>query len=246
MDTWFTNEPFIKRLLSEGLNVIGMLKDNKQKYHYRKGLYNLSELAAIFAKTERPGDILGTVIVTTKKDHIPVKLVFVRNRNKRNEYIILLSIDCSLSDTEIIRRYGARWSIECCFKICKSLLRLGKKFQPVNYDSTVSATALVFTRYIILEFIRRKTNDLHSHGELFFICYDDVKDIEISEALESLMSIMSNGLIEGRITLDSTVYAQLLDWYTSQPAFIRSICYQSMTAAGLISDDTVHEKSSVV
>ncbi|MBR3109168.1 MAG: transposase, partial [Clostridia bacterium] len=34
MDTWFTNEPFIKRVTEEGLHVIGMLKDNRQKYRY--------------------------------------------------------------------------------------------------------------------------------------------------------------------------------------------------------------------
>ena len=35
MDTWFTNEPFIKNVLGVGLDVIGMLKDNKQMYHYK-------------------------------------------------------------------------------------------------------------------------------------------------------------------------------------------------------------------
>ncbi len=38
MDTWFTNEPFINRVLAEGLHVIGMLKDNKQRYYYGKRL----------------------------------------------------------------------------------------------------------------------------------------------------------------------------------------------------------------
>lgn len=30
MDTWFTNEPFIKKVLDEDIGVIGMLKDSKQ------------------------------------------------------------------------------------------------------------------------------------------------------------------------------------------------------------------------
>ena len=41
MDTWFTNEPFIKRILGCGLDVIGMLKNNRQMYHFNGGLYNL-------------------------------------------------------------------------------------------------------------------------------------------------------------------------------------------------------------
>ena len=87
-----------------------MLKDNKQSYWYQGSLYNLRELATLI-DFERPGDIFGSVTVKTKTALIPVKLVFVRNRNKRNEYIILLSTDCSLSNAEIVRVYGGRWKI---------------------------------------------------------------------------------------------------------------------------------------
>ena len=60
----------------------------------------------------------------------------------------------------------------------------------MNYDTTVSSTALVFTRFIILEWIRRKNSNYHSLGEIFFICYDDVRDIELSDALDKLVSII--------------------------------------------------------
>jgi len=234
MDTWFTNEPFIKRILGCGLDVIGMLKNNRQMYHFNGGLYNIDSLAAYFARMNTPGDILGSVIVRTRKEHIPVKLVFVRNRNKRSEYIILLSTDCSLSATEIIRRYGYRWSIECCFKVSKSLLKLGREFQPVNYDTTVSGTALVFTRFIILEWIRRKNSDYHSMGEIFFFCYDDVRDIELSEALDKLVSIIADGLANGTIQMDESVRKAILDWYVSQPNFIQLICGKQLADVGLL------------
>ena len=247
MDTWFTNEPFIKRILDCGLDVIGMLKNNKQMYHFNGGLYNLDNLAAYFARMDRPGDILGSTIVKTRRECIPVKLVFVRNRNKRSEYIILLSTDCSLSDAEIVRRYGYRWSIECCFKVCKSLLKLGKEFQPVNYDTTVSSTALVFTRFILLEWIRRKNSDPHSLGEIFFLCYDDVRDIELVDALEQLISLISEGLANGTIQIDESVRKELLNWYVSQPAFIRCICQKQMEEAGLLAtvEQGVAEMSTV-
>ncbi|MDE6923632.1 MAG: hypothetical protein K2P59_00010 [Acetatifactor sp.] len=48
----------------------------------------------------------------TTKTGIPVKIVIVRNRNKKSECLYLLSTDCSLSDAEIVRIYGNRWSIE--------------------------------------------------------------------------------------------------------------------------------------
>ena len=114
-----------------GLDVIGMLKGNKQVYRYKGKLVNLKQIASNYIRFDTPGDIFGSITVRTKKHHIPVKLVFVRNRNKHDEYIIILSTDCSLSDAEIIRRYGCRWSIECCYKVCKSLLKPGKEFQPV-------------------------------------------------------------------------------------------------------------------
>lgn len=44
MDTWFTNEPFIKRILGCGLDVIGMLKNNRQMYHFNGGFTTLTAL----------------------------------------------------------------------------------------------------------------------------------------------------------------------------------------------------------
>lgn len=111
MDTWFTNEPFINNILGEGLDVIGMLKDNKQLYCYQGRLYNLKALSKLVA-FNRAGNVFGSITVTTKKFNIPVKLVFVRNRNKAGEYIILLTTDCSLRNSEVIRLYGNRWNIE--------------------------------------------------------------------------------------------------------------------------------------
>ena len=244
MDTWFTNEPFIKRILGCGLDVIGMLKNSRQMYHFNGGLYNLDSLAAYFARMNTPGDILGSVLVRTKKEHIPVKLVFVRNRNNRGEYIVLLSTDCSLSDEEAIRRYGYRWSIECCFKVCKSLLKLGREFQPVNYDTTVSSTALVFTRFIILEWIRRKNSDYHSLGEIFFLCYDDVRDIELSDALDKLVSIIVDGLANGTVQMDESVRGEILNWYASQPNFVQLLCGKQLADAGLLAS-TMHGDSKM-
>lgn len=222
MGTWFTNEPFIHVVPGEGLDVIGMLKDNKQKYLYKGKLPGLKELAR-YIQTDPLHNIFGSVAVYTKKYRIPVKLVFVRNRNKPNEYIVLLSTDCSLSDCEIVRRYGNRWPIECCFKACKSLLKLGREFHGVSYDLTASSTALVFTRFILLEWMRRKHNDEKTIAELFFVCCEDIQDMELSTALRSLMSIFATGIRNGSITIDETVRMQLIGWFVSQPAFIQAI-----------------------
>ena len=104
----------------------------------------------------------------------------------------------------------------------------------MNYDTTVSSTALVFTRYIILEWIRRKNSDYHSLGEIYFLCYDDVRDIELSDALGKLVSIFATGLVNGTIRVDESVRAELLNWYVSQPNFIRLICRKQMEDSGLL------------
>ena len=220
MDTWFTNEPFIKRILELGLDVIGMLKDNRQGYWYKGRLCQLRELATLI-DFEQPGDIFGSVLVRTKTRMIPVKLVFVRNRNKRNEYIILLSTDCSLSNSEIVRTYGGRWAIECFHKVCKSLLKLGKEFHGISYDMTVSSTAIIYARFIILEWIRRKQNDPRTISRLFFYVSDEVRDIELEESLKKLMTLFVTGIKEGMIKICEAVRIQLVEWFTSQPKFIR-------------------------
>lgn len=109
----------------------------------------------------------------------------------------------------------------------------------MNYDTTVSSTALVFTRFIILEWIRRKNSDYHSLGEIFFLCCDDVRDIELSDALDKLLSIIVDGLVNGTIQMDESVRGEILNWYVSQPNFIQVICGKQLADAGLLAS-TVH------
>lgn len=41
MDTWFTTEPMIKSIVELGLNVIGMVKQLKQRYYFNGKAYTL-------------------------------------------------------------------------------------------------------------------------------------------------------------------------------------------------------------
>ena len=166
MDTWFTTEPMITEILNLGMNIIGMVKQLKQLYTYHGRQYKLSELKK-FVSFEGAGNIFGSLVVTTKTG-IPVKIVFVRNRNKKSECLYILSTDLSLSDAEVVRIYGNRWSIECFFKSSKSFLKLGTEFQSHNYGAMVSHTTIVFTRYILLEWIRRNQNDQKNIWRIIF------------------------------------------------------------------------------
>ena len=117
------------------------------------------------------------------------------------------------------------------------MLKLGKEFQPVNYDTTVSSTALVFSRFILLEWLRRKNNDVKTMGELFFVCCEDIRDIELTEALEDILNIFIEGLEDGSVQINDSVRRKLLDWYVSQPAFIKRLCVHLLEDAGLLIED---------
>ena len=136
MDTWFTTEPMIRSVMDTGLDVIGMVKQLKQRYTYKGKKYTLHELKRM-VRFEGARNIFGSLVVTTKI-------------------------------------YGNRWSVECFFRSSKSFLKLGTEFQSHNYGAMVSHTTIVFTRYIILEWIRRNQNDQKTYGELFFMFCDDI------------------------------------------------------------------------
>jgi len=51
------------------------------------------------------------VMVCKDGQSIPARVVYVRNRNKRKEYLCLDCTDMNLSEEEIIRIYGKRWTV---------------------------------------------------------------------------------------------------------------------------------------
>ncbi len=229
MDTWFTTEPMIASVLELGLDVIGMVKQLKQKYYFHGKAYTLPELQK-FVRYNGASNIFGSLFVTTKKG-IPVKLVFVRNRNKKSECLYILSTNTLLSDSEIVRIYGNRWSIECFFKASKSFLKLGTEFQCRSYGAMVSHTTIVFVRYILLEWIRRNENDERSYGELFYMFCDDIQDMDLTNALQSLMALFVNITTAFSAQIIEMIKNQVNNWMASQAGFIQAmfsdLCWES-------------------
>ena len=68
-------------------------------------------------------DVIGMVKKTPKMffryNGEDMSLITIYNRNKRKEYLCLISTDTTLDENEIIRIYGKRWDIEVFFKVCK-------------------------------------------------------------------------------------------------------------------------------
>ena len=89
---------------------------------------------------------------------------------------------------------------------------------------TVSSTAIVYTRYILLEWLRRKKNDDKTICELYYVCCDDIQDMELSTALKQLLTLLASGLENRAITITNEVKSQLINWFVYQPAFIQALC----------------------
>jgi len=230
MDSWFTTEPFIKQLSTLGMDVIGRIKDVKQRYLYNGKRYTLPQLSKIVLNKAYNCQY-RSIVVKTNKHNITVRLVFVRSKNNKNNLVYLLTTDTSLSEDEIIRIYGIRWKIETFFKASKSLLKLCDEFQTRNYDSAVAHTAIVFTRYTLLEWLRRQNNDPKTYGGLFFELCDDVQDIDLIEALTSLMTLFIE-IINDRGTENTEfIKSKVAYWIASQRSYIKDIlpnlCWES-------------------
>ena len=172
-------------------------------------------LTAIYNKNKKRrgrSRYLLSVMVEVVKDGkiIPAKVVYVRNRNKRKEYLCLISTDESLSEEEIIRIYGKRWDTEVFFKVCKSYLHLSRECRSTSYDAVTAHTAIVFTRYMMLSLENRESNDPRSMGELFLYFSDEMSDITWIQAFQLLLQ-MFRSLLADQTDISDEKIDELVD-----------------------------------
>ena len=179
-DSWFSSPSSIHAVRGIGYEVIAMVKKTpKMFFRYNGEDMPLTAICSKNKKRRGRSRYLLSVMVDVVKDGktIPAKVVYVRNRNKRKEYLCIISTDTGLDENEIIRIYGKRWGIEVFFKVCKSYLHLSKECRAISYDAMTAHTAVVFTRYMMLSLESRESNDERSLGELFLYFSDEMSDI---------------------------------------------------------------------
>lgn len=198
-DSWYAYPKVIREVLRRNLNVVCMLKAMpKVFYQYMNKSMNLTSLYNYIYKKPGKAKILASVVVKIGNNQngnpVNAKIVFVRDRNRSRKWLALLSTDTSLTEEEIIRIYGKRWDIEVFFKMTKSHLNLAKEFQGRSYDSMVAHTTIVFCRYIMLALESRNDRDQRSIGNLFYLCCDELRDINFSSALFLLFQILKQSL----------------------------------------------------
>jgi hypothetical protein len=221
MDTWFTQQPLIKAIKEQGIDVIGMVKATNQRYSVDNKWVDLKNLYKLATPTNHHKDILRSVH-TTMANGIPVKVVFIRNRNNHSRWLAILSTDCSLTEQEIVRIYGMRWDIEVFFKATKSLLKLQKEVQGRSYDSLVSHTTIVFARYIVLSWQNRCNTDERTLGGMFYELCDELKELDWAVALQQLIEILEEALEKTSKKFKHFIKCQLQHWFASLPNYIKA------------------------
>ena len=120
-DSWFFAPKTILELKKqEHLDTIAMMKKSKTKYRYQGEKLNVKEIYSHNKKRRGLSHYLLSVLVEIEKDgeSIPAKLVFVRNKSRRKDWLVLVSTDISISEEEIIRIYGKRWDIMPISALC--------------------------------------------------------------------------------------------------------------------------------
>ena len=212
-DSWFSSPSTLHAVKSIGYDVIVMVKKTPKMF-FRYNGEDMS-LISIYGKNKKRrgrSRYLLSVLVDVVKDgeSIPAKVVYVRNRNKRKEYLCLICTDPSLDENEIIRIYGKRWDIEVFFKVCKSYLNLSRECNSLSYDAITAHTAVVFTRYMMLSLESRESGDNRSLGELFLYFSDEMADITWIQAFHMLLQ-MFRSILKDNTELTEEKINELVD-----------------------------------
>ena len=212
-DSWFSFPSMFLRIKELKNNAIGMLKNHPNIFYLYNGrYYRLSGLYdAIKKKLKKDRQTYSVVVSIGKGEQkMESRIVFIRDKRSRNNWLAILSSDITIDDTKIIEIYGMRWDIEVFFKMSKSYLKFAKEFQGRSFDMLVAHTTIVYFRYIMFVTYARFSNDEKTFGDLFYQACDDVKRLEFAEAFLRIMNLLQNYLLKN-LNISEQEISDLLD-----------------------------------
>lgn len=232
-DSWFSNPAQITAIKSRGMDVIAMVKRSSRiKYEYCGKKLNIKEIYSKNRKRRgRSRYLLSVNVMVGKEEPIPAKIVCVRNKANRKDWLAFICTDTSLSEEEIIRIYGKRWQIEVFFKTCKSKLNLIGECHSLSYDALTAHVAVVFTRYMLLAVEQRQNDDQRTLGELFFFLVDEMADISFYHSLTILMDALMASLQEILKLSDDQLAAFVTDFESRLPEYLRKALHPAVEVA---------------
>lgn len=191
-DSWFSNPAQLVAVKELGLDSIAMIKKSSRiRYEFEGEQLSINKIFGISKKRRGRSKYLLSVEIMVGKDRkIPAKIVCIRNKKNKKDWIAFICTNPMLSEEEIIRIYGKRWQIEVFFKTCKSYLQLVSECHSLSYDALTAHVAIVFVRYMMIALEQRKDEDFRSLGEIFFYFTDELTDITFAESLQILLEAM--------------------------------------------------------
>ena len=197
-DSWFPSPKTITALKTNcELDTIAMVKkSSKIKYGYQGGRYSIKEIYKQCKKRRGRSKYMLSIDVTVGDEAIEAKIVCVRNKSKKKDWLAIISTDTTLSEEEIIRIYGKRWDIEVFFKTCKSYLHLVKECRSLSYDALTAHVSIVFARYMMLAVTQRCNTDDKTICELFFCLMDELDDITFSQSMRIIIDALMGVVME--------------------------------------------------
>ena len=169
-----------------------MIKRSSRIYYEYKGeQLSLNKIFGVCKKRRgRSKYLLSVNVMVGKGQKIPAKIVCVRNKKNKKDWIAFICTNPDLSEEEIIRIYGKRWQIEVFFKTCKSYLQLVTECHSLSYDALTAHVAIVFTRYLMIAMEQRRCEDDRTLGEIFFFFTDELADITFGESFQIIITAM--------------------------------------------------------
>jgi hypothetical protein len=225
-DSWYASPSSILSIKALGYDVVARLKDNTNyRYLYKGDIISPRQIYQTSEKRRGRSRYLLSVMVDVRHNEyietIPAKIVFVRNKSNRKDWIALISTDISLSEEEIIALYGKRWDIEPFHKILKSCLHLTDEFQLRSFDAITAHAAIVMTRYVFLALENRYDKDDRTIGEIFFHVCEELDDISFAYAFELIMDILEQCLADWLHLSHSLILAFVQQFLASLPCYIK-------------------------
>ena len=233
-DSWFSNPAQIAELKELDLHTIAMIKKSSRiRYSFNGEALSVKQIYSRNRKRRgRSKYLLSTEVKLESGDQeISARIVCVRNRNNRKDWLAFICTDMELSEEEIIRIYGKRWQIEVFFKAAKSMLRLTGECHSLSYDALTAHVAVVFTRYIFLALEQRRNEDDRTIGELFCMIVDEMADITFAHSLSIILQAMLESVVATFHISKEQMKVFVADFESRLPKYIRDALKLQLKAA---------------
>jgi len=202
-DAWFGNKDMMRTAGSLGMTAILRM--------VRKQWTQVAELPWKAVEMVVEIDLSTDKAVDAKPDYRPVKLLFVRGINdkedrtaSRKDWALFLSTDAQLSSARMLQVYALRWSIEVYFKEAKQHLGFLQE-QTRSFVSHTASIHLCAIRYLMLV-DAKLTSAVGSVGQLRSQIQDQFDSLHYAARLWGVFRTLVAGTLKNmRTQLNCTV-----------------------------------------